>query len=633
MEKIRDRASLWERIEPLLDRVEKPSRYIDHEWGAHHDPDAAFRVCLVYPDTYEVGLPNQGLAILYAILNAQPGIACERAYLPWIDMADLMRQEQVPIASMESAFPVASFDVIGFTIPHELAATNFVEFLELSGMAVLSRDREQDDPIVIAGGPSSYNPEPVSAFFDAILIGDGEQVIVEVCDCIRSMRAQGSSREGILRALTGIDGVYVPSLYVQVNGPDGRGHIVPASTAADGDGAASAPPVIRKRVVPDFSATDPLVTTIVPYQQIVHDRLAIEVSRGCARGCRFCQAGMTYRPVRERSADQVIAACVQGLACTGYDEVSLTSLSATDHSCIEQILRRLNRRIAGSGVSVSLPSERLDAFGVEMAQLVAGEKKGGLTFAPEAGTQRLRDVINKNVTEDDLMRAVDAAFSAGWRRMKLYYMMGLPTETEEDVLGIAQMTGRAYERALAATPKSQRGAVKMSISVAVFIPKAQTAFQWCGQLEPEAVRARQKLLLDAIPYRGIRVSYHDYASSFLEAVLSRGGREVTPLVLEAHRLGARFDAWSEQFDLSVWQRAADNVGIDMADVACRPFEVGQDLPWQHISAGVSQAYLAREWERALSGQTTPDCTFNGCTGCGVCPALKVSNALAGVRHG
>ncbi|MEE8716242.1 MAG: TIGR03960 family B12-binding radical SAM protein [Coriobacteriales bacterium] len=627
MQKIRERVNLWPRIEPLLDRVEKPSRYIDHEWGAARR-DADFRLCLAYPDTYEVGLPNQGLAILYSIVNSLPGMTCERAYLPWVDMADLMRAADLPLSSMESAYPVASFDVVGLTIPHELAATNFVEFLELSGLEVMATDREQDDPIVIAGGPSCYNPEPVSSFFDAIIIGDGEQAIVDVCERVRDQRRRAASRKETLRALSEIPGVYVPSLYEQVSGPDGRGHVVPLRGS---DGGQSAPEVVVKRVVPDFGATDPIVTTIVPYQQIVHDRLAIEVLRGCARGCRFCQAGMTYRPVRERSADQVVAACARGLACTGFDEVSLTSLSTTDHSRISEILRRLNRQISQTGVSVSLPSERLDSFGVEMAELVAGEKKGGLTFAPEAGTQRLRDVINKNVTEQDLMRAVDASFAAGWRRMKLYFMMGLPTETDDDVRGIAELTGRAYQRALDATPRSQRGAVKMSISVAVFIPKAQTAFQWCGQLDPDTVRARQKLLLESIPFRGIRVSYHDYASSFLEAVLSRGGREVTPLVIEAHRLGARFDAWSERFDLDVWRQAASNVGVDMADEACRPFQVGQDLPWQHISAGVSQRYLRREWERALAGKTTPDCTFSGCTGCGVCPALGVENDLAGVR--
>ena len=477
------------------------------------------------------------------------------------NLASAMRAAGVPLFSMESAFPLASFDVVGFTIPHELAASNFVECLELAGIAPLAQDRAEEDPIVIGGGPSAYNPEPVSGFFDAIIIGDGEEAIVEVCACVRDARAAGMGRAAIHEALARIDGVYVPSLYEERVDEAGRRYVVPR----EGTGA---PAVVTKRVVGDFAATDPLVTTIVPYQQIVHDRLAIEVLRGCARGCRFCQAGMTYRPVRERTADQVVAATLRGLACTGYDEVSLTSLSTTDHSQIAPILRRLNRSLTGTGISVSLPSERLDAFGVDMAGLVAGEKKGGLTFAPEAGTQRLRDVINKNVTEDDLMRAVDASFAAGWRRMKLYFMMGLPTETDEDVVGIAEMTERAYRRALDATPKGQRG-----------------------------------------------------------------GRELTPLILEAHRRGARFDAWSEVFDLTRWTDAAQSLGIDLRHVACDPFQVGAPLPWQHVSAAVSDRYLRREWERAQSGVTTPDCTFVGCTGCGVCPSLHVDNVIAGVRVG
>ena len=624
MPTLRERASLWGRVEPLLDLVEKPSRYLDHEWGAVHDAEAPFRVCLVYPDTYEVGLPNQGLAILYGILNRQPGMACERAYVPWVDMAALMREHEVPLWSHESAYPLASFDVVGFTIPHELAATNFVECLQLAAIPVLASDRTQDDPIVLGGGPSAYNPEPVCAFFDAILIGDGVESIVEVCALIRDLRAAGTPRADILAALARTPGVYVPSLYEEVRDGVGRTHVVPRP-------GTDAPAVVTKRVVADFAATDPLATTIVPYMQIVHDRVAVEVLRGCARGCRFCQAGMTYRPVRERPADQIVAAVACGLACTGYDEVSLTSLSTTDHSTLENVLRRLNRAVSGTGTSISLPSERLDSFGVEMAELVAGEKKGGLTFAPEAGTQRLRDVINKGVTEDDLMNAVRASFEAGWRRMKLYYMMGLPTETDEDIVGIAQMSGRAYELARQVTPPAQRSAVQISISCAVFIPKADTPFQWCGQVPPDEVRRRQELLRSSMPRRGVTLRYHDYASSFLEAVLSRGGRELTPLICEAYARGARFDAWTEQFDLQTWRDAAQAVGVDMDAVACTPFDVGGPLPWDHISAGVSSRYLRREWERAQAGVTTPDCTRTNCTGCGVCPSLHVANVIEGVR--
>ena len=614
-----ERVDLWGRVEPLLDLVEKPSRYIDHEFGAVRDSESSFRCVLIYPDTYEVGLPNQGLAILYKILNNQPGIACERAYTPWIDMADLMRRRDLPLFSMESCFPVASFDMVGIQLPHELAASNIVETLDLAGIPLMARDRAQDDPIVCGGGPSVYNPEAVCELYDCIMVGDGEEVIVEVACCIRDMRAANAPRADILAALARIPGVYVPLLYRAEEDSFGRTHVVPV----EGSGA---PKKVVKRVVADFKALDPVNTTLVPYPQVVQDRLAVEVLRGCARGCRFCQAGMTYRPVRERPADQIVAAVMRGLACTGYDQVSLTSLSTTDHSNLEDVLRRLNANLSGKGISVSLPSERLDSFGVEMAKLVAGEKKGGLTFAPEAGTQRMRDVINKGVTEDDLMNAVSASFSQGWLRMKLYFMIGLPTETDEDVLGIAELCRRALELARASVPPSKRCAVRIGTSVAVFIPKAQTAFQWCGQTPPEEVRRRQKLLADAVP-RGVDLRYHDYASSFLEAVLSRSGREALPLILEAHRLGARFDAWSDQFKLEIWQQAAENVGFDMQRAACEPFEVGGPLPWDHISAGVSPRWLGREWERALEGTLTPDCTMTKCSGCGVCPSLHVDNDL------
>ena len=614
-----ERVDLWGRVEPLLDLVEKPSRYIDHEFGAVRDSESSFRCVLIYPDTYEVGLPNQGLAILYKILNNQPGIACERAYTPWIDMADLMRRRDLPLFSMESCFPVASFEMVGIQLPHELAASNIVETLDLAGIPLMARDRAQDDPIVCGGGPSVYNPEAVCELYDCIMVGDGEEVIVEVACCIRDMRAANAPRADILVALAQIPGVYVPLLYRAEEDSFGRTHVVPV----EGSGA---PEKVVKRVVADFKALDPVNTTLVPYPQVVQDRLAVEVLRGCARGCRFCQAGMTYRPVRERPADQIVAAVMRGLACTGYDQVSLTSLSTTDHSNLEDVLRRLNANLSGKGISVSLPSERLDSFGVEMAKLVAGEKKGGLTFAPEAGTQRMRDVINKGVTEDDLMNAVSASFSQGWLRMKLYFMIGLPTETDEDVLGIAELCRRALELARASVPPSKRCAVRIGTSVAVFIPKAQTAFQWCGQTPPEEVRRRQKLLADAVP-RGVDLRYHDYASSFLEAVLSRSGREALPLILEAHRLGARFDAWSDQFKLEIWQQAAENVGFDMQRAACEPFEVGGPLPWDHISAGVSSRWLEREWERALEGTLTPDCTMTKCSGCGVCPSLHVDNDL------
>ncbi len=613
-------------LEPLLARVEKPSRYIDHEWGTRSSAEADYRVCLVYPDVYEVGLPNQGIAILYAVLNEQEGISCERGYVPWIDMADAMREAGVPLLSLEGAAPLSSFDVVGLHLPHEMACTNMLETLDLAGIPLHAADRGEDDPLVISGGPSVYNPEPLAPFIDAFLIGEGEEHIVEVCRAHQRLRDAGATRLEILRELAKIPGTYVPSLY-EVRHDEActpHGYTVPRA-------GEDVPEVVHKRVVADFGATDPVPQSVVPFAQLVHDRLSIEVLRGCARGCRFCQAGMTYRPVRERTPDQIVSAVMRGLEKTGYDEVSLTSLSTTDHSCCPEVLSRLNRRLADTGIRISIPSQRLDSFGIDMALQVAGEKKGGLTFAPEAGSQRLRDVINKNVTEDDLERATRAAFEAGWRRVKLYFMMGLPGETDEDIVAIANLADCTYEIAREVVPPAQRGGVSVSISCSVFIPKAATPFQWCAQTPDDEVKRRQQLLLRSVRNRAVRVHYHDADTSLLEAVLSRGGRDIAPVILGAWRRGARFDAWTEQFDLSRWEEAAAEAGIDLREVATEPFDLDARLPWEHVSPGVSRGYLLREYRKALEGTTTADCSRTSCTGCGVCPTLHADNILAGER--
>lgn len=618
--------SLWEQLAPLVSKAERPSRYINGEWGCVYKPEADFRLCMVYPDTYELGQANQALRILVNRVNAREGMAAERGFLPAADMCDALREAGLPLCSIESCAPLGAFDAVGITLPHELAATNILEALDLGGIPLRSADRGEGDPFVIGGGPCAFNPEPYAPFFDAVNVGEGEEMLPEGLELIRALRQQGASRPEVLRALAALPGWYVPSLYEVLD-----------EAAAQQAGswlrplAEGVPAAVEKQVFAGFADSPAWEPCIVPFAEVVHDRLNVEVLRGCARGCRFCQAGMMYRPVRERSADNIVESVMEGLAATGYDEVSLTSLSSTDHSQIAEVLARLNERLAGTGVRISLPSQRLDAFGVDMAGLVAGQKKGGLTFAPEAGTQRLRDAINKNVTEEDLFGAMDAAFAAGWRRCKLYFMIGLPTETDEDIKGIASLVSRAYDRARKAVPPDQRGSVQISASVALFVPKAQTPFQWDGQISPAEAARRVALLRRSVKYKAVTINWHEPKTSLIEAVMSRCGREGAELVEAAWRRGARFDAWTEHFDEQAWADAAQAVGIDLEAAAQRSFPSSYTMPWAHISCGASSEWLAAERQRAADGCLTEDCTFGSCSSCGMCFDLPVQNQLAAPR--
>lgn len=616
---------LWPSLEPVLLEVERPVRYIDREWGAPHKPDAAYRAVLMYPDTYEIGQANQAVALLGAILNSVDDVACERAFVPWKDLSAIMRERDIPLFSLESCAPVKEFDLVGITLPHELACTNIIEALDLSGIPIRAVDRIDGDPLVIGGGPCAYNPEPFAPFFDAILVGEGEEAIIEIVSSHRAAAAAGSTRREIVESLAAIPGVYVPSLYEPRYDRDGV--LVATEPVREG-----VPPIVVKRVVRDFESAAVPECPIVPYMDVVHDRISVEVLRGCTRGCRFCQAGMIYRPVRERTADTVVGAVMRGLACTGYDEVSLTSLSTTDHSQLEEILRRLSRRLEGTGVGISLPSQRVDAFGIEMARLISGNKKSGLTFAPEAGTQRMRDVINKGVTEEDLLVAVSKAFEAGWRRVKLYFMIGLPGEADEDIRGIGDLVHKVFRTAREATPPSQRGGLKVSVSVSTFIPKSNTPFQWDAQIPFEEIDRRHKVLRDSVPYKGVDLHWHDSEVSFLEGVVAMGDRRVADLIETSWRAGSLFDAWTEGFSLARWREAAAATGIDLESIANRERDEDEVLPWSHISSGVSTKYLLRERRRSREGITTPDCSFGGCTGCDVCGDLDVDIALGGVSR-
>ena len=620
------KTNLWPQLELLLAHVERPARYLNHEWGCVYKEDADFSFCMVYPDTYELGQANQAVRILVNAVNATEHLCAERAFLPAVDLIDIMRERGLPLFSIESCAPLREFDCVGITLPHELAATNVLEVLDLAGIAIRSTDRAEDDPIILGGGPCAFNPEPYSLFFDAITIGEGEEVTPQTLLRIRELRAAGATRAEILRELAHIPGTYVPSLYRWRTCEEAQEAGSWAEPLFD-----DVPAVVEKRIFEGFAESPAYEPSIVPYTEVVHDRLNVEILRGCARGCRFCQAGMMYRPVRERSAENVVNAVVRGLDETGYDEVSLTSLSSTDHSQIARILTDLNGACSGKGIRISVPSQRLDSFGVEMAGLVAGQKKGGLTFALEAGTQRLRDVINKNVTEDDLFGAIDAAFSAGWRRCKLYFMIGLPTETDDDIKGIASLAQRAYDRARQNVPPEQRGSVSMNISCAVFVPKAQTPFQWDGQISPDETLRRVGLLRRSVKYRAINVGWHDPKTSFVEAVMSRGGREVSEWVEAAWKRGARFDAWTELFNEAAWRDAADELGLVPEEIAQAAYDTSYVLPWTHISAAVSPRFLAVERKRAEKGVTTPDCTFEKCVGCGACMTLGVDNQLAEPR--
>ncbi|NLL88322.1 MAG: TIGR03960 family B12-binding radical SAM protein [Firmicutes bacterium] len=607
----------------VLPEVSKPARYTDGELHAYHKDwrQTTVKMALAFPDTYEIGMGNLGFQILYHIINQRQDSLAERVYMPWVDMQEKMKEAGLPLTALESGQPLADFDIVGFTLQYELSFSNIVKMLDLAGIPRLSAQRDSRHPLVIAGGPCAFNPEPLADFLDCAVLGDGEEVIHELLDAVTSCKEQQLSRGDTLLKLAWIPGVYVPQFYEIKYTNQGKIKTIRTTEAA-------VPSTIVKRVVADLDQAPFPDRIVVPYIQTVHDRAIVEVMRGCTRGCRFCQAGMIYRPVRERSVETVKRQARQLLDSTGYEQVSLTSLSTGDYSKVEQLVTELAAECRRRGVSVSLPSLRVDSFSVKQAVEIEKFKKTGLTFAPEAGTQRLRDVINKNVREEDLYEAVDAAFASGWFQIKLYFMIGLPTETWADLDGIAALAGNVLEIGRRRIPKGGRKPI-VNVSVASFVPKPGTPFQWEAFNDQEVLLAKYNYLRKQLRHGGINFSAHDVRASYLEAVFARGDRRLGRVLARAVDLGCQFDGWKEHFRYDLWMEAFRDEYIDSEFYAYRKRQADEVFPWEHLSSGVSRKFLWLERERAYQGVTTGDCRFAKCTGCCVCQDLGVANMLKG----
>ncbi len=602
---------MLKQIEALLDKVQKPSRYTGGEMNtivkSWNDADVTFAFC--FPDTYEVAMSHLGMKILYSLINSQPHALCERVCMPWVDMLSLMKGSNVPLFSLETRKALNLFDIVGFTLQYEMSYTNILEMLSLGRIPVFTRDRKDGDPLVIAGGPCAFNPEPLHAFIDAFVLGDGEEATLEVVETVRLWKESKAPRQDLLKRLAGIKGVYVPALYdVAWNENGTLASFVPNCTEA--------PEKVQKRVVLDLDKAFYPESIPVPYTEIVHDRIMLEIMRGCTRGCRFCQAGMLYRPVRERSLEKLLTLAEQLENSTGYEEISLSSLSSGDYSCLPELARELMQKFQDRKVSISLPSLRIDSVVKESLAETQKVRKSSLTFAPEAGTQRLRDVINKGVTKEDLVRTVSEAFEGGWSSVKLYFMMGLPTETNEDLSGIGELA-QSVISAYFAVPREKRAkGLNVTCSASCFVPKPFTPFQWAGQDTLATFNEKQAYLRKALSIRGVTFNWHDPEVSLLEACFARGDRRLSDVLYEAWRLGCLLDGWTEHFHYDLWVKAFENCGIDPAFYANRQRSRDELLPWDFIDAGVTKEFLWRENEKSIQAQTTSDCR-HGCHGCGL----------------
>jgi radical SAM family uncharacterized protein len=614
--------SVWTQLEPHLADVEKPARYIGLELGAQRPEHRPGRVSwlLTYPDTYEIGLPNQGLQILYEILNERDDAEAERAYAPWGDLEAVMRRERIPLFSVDTHRAAGDFDVLAFNLSAELTYTNLLNCIDLAGVPVRAAERRPQHPLIAAGGHCTYNPEPLADFLDFVVVGDGEEVVSEITAVLADWKASGrseGSRTGMLRELTRVEGVYVPSMYqVDYDGPAIRA-IRPRYP--------DVPERVEKRTIADLAAWPYPRNQLVPLTEVVHDRLNVEVFRGCTRGCRFCQAGMITRPVRERPAEQVRTMVSEGLRRTGYDEVALTSLSTADFSGIESVVQGIVDDPSTCGqVSVSLPSLRVDAFTVGIAAQIQKARRTGLTFAPEAGTWRMRQIINKLIREEDLYGAVTSAFSQGWRRVKLYFLTGLPSETDEDTLGIYELARNCVE-----IGRSYTKGVSVKASVGGFVPKPFTPFQWFGQNTVEELYRKIGLLRDAARRsKGLQLTWHDPRATLAEGLASRGDRRLGPVIEQVWRRGGTFQEWSEHFRLELWLEAMADHGLELDWYVYRHRTEAEVLPWDHISAGLHKDFLWQDWQDALAEVGLPDCRWTPCYDCGACTGYGIEHVVA-----
>ncbi|MBE6854464.1 MAG: TIGR03960 family B12-binding radical SAM protein [Ruminococcus sp.] len=602
---------LQEKIEKHLLSVQKPSRYIGGEPGSvmkdKSKVDVRFAFC--FPDSYDIGMCHLGIKILYSVINERENYWCERVFAPWTDFEEIMRREDIPLYALESLDPVSEFDFIGFTLQYELSYTNILNMLDLAHIPIYQKDRgETLMNIVIAGGPCACNPEPLADFFDLFVLGEGEELNLEVMDLYKEMKDKGATRSEFLRAAAQIQGVYVPSLYDITYNEDG--------TIAAVTPQAGIPATVQKRIISDFDSVYYPKEFVVPFTEIVHDRASVEVLRGCIRGCRFCQAGFLYRPFREKTADTIARQARDLCEATGYEELSLASLSTSDHSDIEGMLEKLLEYTEKERINLSLPSLRVDNFSTSLMNKIKRVRKSGLTFAPEAGTQRLRDVINKNVTEDEVMETCRIAFSGGYTTVKLYFMMGLPTETDEDIVGIADLAQRVVDLYYAQDERPKGKGVQVSVSVATFVPKPFTPFEFEPQLSREEIERRQELLISSVKTKKIRVSWHPCDTSILEAALARGDRRQSEVIYRAWKKGCKFDSWGEHFNYANWLEAFEESGVTPEFYANRHRAYDEVMPWDHLDYLVSKDFFIRENQRAREAKTTPHCRQQ-CAGCGV----------------